>query len=194
MTSLLKKIVKIHEYYTTQQIRMFTNIQRHILRHIVLLCHWLQNCKLGHGCVVRSHRRIRRQSSRIHVHTADADATRQNSFVSSASAVCIGHNDRLTSTQIYRTAKFSKHNLNPRRSKWKIFSTTVLILNFDLSTRWTSVPSFITVRRYALHGLSYRNSVRPSVRPSVCLSHSCTVSTWFNLRSWFLHHMVATSF
>jgi len=42
------------------------------------------------GCVVRSHRRIRRQSSRIHVHTADADATRQNSFVSSASAVCIG--------------------------------------------------------------------------------------------------------
>jgi len=25
----------------------------------------------------------------IHVHTADADATRQNSFVSSASAVCI---------------------------------------------------------------------------------------------------------
>jgi len=27
-----------------------------------------------------------------------------------------------------------------------------------------------TVRRYALHGLSYRNSVRPSVRPSVCLS------------------------
>jgi len=32
--------------------------------------------------------RIRRQSSRIHVHTADADATRQNSFVSSA--VCIG--------------------------------------------------------------------------------------------------------
>ena len=41
------------------------------------------------NCVVRSHHRIRRQSSRIHVHTADA--TRQNSFVSSASAVCIGH-------------------------------------------------------------------------------------------------------
>ena len=49
MTSLLKKIVKIHEYYTTQQIRMFTNMQRHMLRHIVLLCHWLQNCKLGHS-------------------------------------------------------------------------------------------------------------------------------------------------
>ena len=37
MTSLLKKIVKIHEYYTTQQIRMFTNMQRHMLRHILLL-------------------------------------------------------------------------------------------------------------------------------------------------------------
>ena len=41
---------------------------------------------------MRSHRRIRRQLSRIHVHTADANATRQNSFVSSASAVCIGLN------------------------------------------------------------------------------------------------------
>ena len=29
---------------------------------------------------------------------------------------------------------------------------------------------------------------------SVRLSHSCTVSTWFNLRSWFLHHMVAPPF
>jgi len=37
-------------------------------------------------------------------------------------------------------------------------------------------------------------SVRLSVCPSVCLSHSCTVSTWFDLRSWFLHHMVAPSF
>ena len=37
MTSLLKEIVKIHEYYTTQQIRMFTNMQRHMLRHILLL-------------------------------------------------------------------------------------------------------------------------------------------------------------
>ena len=50
------------------------------------------------GGVVRSHRRIRRQSSRIHVHTADADSTRQNSFVSSASAVCIGLNGRQNST------------------------------------------------------------------------------------------------
>ena len=49
MTSLLKKTVKIQEYYTTQQIQMFTNMQHHMLRHILLLCHWLQNCKLGHG-------------------------------------------------------------------------------------------------------------------------------------------------
>jgi len=32
------------------------------------------------------------------------------------------------------------------------------------------VITIFTVRRYALHGLSYRNSVRPSVRPSVCPS------------------------
>jgi len=37
-------------------------------------------------------------------------------------------------------------------------------------------------------------SVRPSVHLSVCLSHSWTVSTWFDLRSWFLHHRVAPSF
>jgi len=49
-----------------------------------------------------------------------------------------------------------------------------------------------TVRRYELHGLIV--IVILSVRLSVCLSHSCTVSSWFNLRSWFLHHMVATSF
>ena len=28
---------------------MLRNTQRHMLRHIVLLCHWLQYCKLGHG-------------------------------------------------------------------------------------------------------------------------------------------------
>jgi len=33
-----------------------------------------------------------------------------------------------------------------------------------------------------------------SVRPSVCHTHSWTVSTRFDLRSWFLHHMVAPSF
>ena len=33
-----------------------------------------------------------------------------------------------------------------------------------------------------------------SVRLSVCLSHSWTVSTWFDLQSWFLHHRVDPSF
>jgi len=46
---IVLKVIKIHKYYTTRLIRMFTNMQRHMLRHIVLLCHWLQNCKLGHG-------------------------------------------------------------------------------------------------------------------------------------------------
>jgi len=36
-------------------------------------------------------------------------------------------------------------------------------------------------------------TVLVSVILSVCLSHSCTVSTWFDLGSWFLHHMVAPS-
>jgi len=53
-----------------------------------------------------------------------------------------------------------------------------------------AIADLVTVRRYALHGLSYRNSVCLSVR----LSHSWTVSTWLYLRSWFLHYMVAPSF
>jgi len=61
-----------------------------------------------------------------------------------------------------------------------------------------SLKCFITVRCSALHGLCDHNSVRPSVRLSVCpsvhLSHSWTVSTWIDLRLWFLHHMVAPSF
>ena len=50
------------------------------------------------------------------------------------------------------------------------------------------------VRRYALHGICDSNSVCLSVRLSVCLSHSWTVSTWFDLGSRFLDHMVAPSF
>jgi len=53
--------------------------------------------------------------------------------------------------------------------------------------------SIFTVRR-SLHGICYSNSVCPSVCLSVCLSHSWTVSTWIDLRSWFLHHRVAPSF
>jgi len=48
--------------------------------------------------------------------------------------------------------------------------------------------AIFTVRRYALHGLRNRNSVRPSVR----LSHSWTVSTWFDLYDH--DFMVAPSF
>jgi len=56
-----------------------------------------------------------------------------------------------------------------------------------------SASPIVTVRRYSLHGLCDRNSVCPSVCPSVRLV-DCTVSTWFDLRSWFIHHMVAPSF
>ena len=63
------------------------------------------------------------------------------------------------------------------------------------ATEWTEM---IFTARSSLHGICYSNSVRPSVRLSVrlsvCLSHSWTVSTWFDLRSWFLHHRVAPSF
>ena len=45
------------------------------------------------------------------------------------------------------------------------------------------VETVFTVRRYALHGLCDCNSVRLAVRPSVRLSHLCTVSTRFDLRS-----------
>ena len=34
---IVQKVIKIHEYYTTQLIQMFTNMQRHMLRHILLL-------------------------------------------------------------------------------------------------------------------------------------------------------------
>jgi len=43
----------------------------------------------------------------------------------------------------------------------------------------SSKIAIFTVRRSALHGLCDRNSVCLSVR----LPHSCTVSTWFDLRS-----------
>jgi len=38
MTSFVEKVIKkIHEYCNTQLIRMFTNMQRYMLRHILLL-------------------------------------------------------------------------------------------------------------------------------------------------------------
>jgi len=66
-----------------------------MLRHIILLCHWLQNCNwvTADGCVVRSH--ASPNPSAVVANSCThrrrrRDATRQNSFVSSASAVCIG--------------------------------------------------------------------------------------------------------
>jgi len=38
-----------------------------------------------------------------------------------------------------------------------------LLIGYDASRRDEKINMFITVRRYALHGLSYRNSVCPSV-------------------------------
>ena len=68
--------------------------------------------------------------------------------------------------------------------------------SIDANATWKQEPQILhsavtnnifIVRRYALHGLCDRNSVCLFV----CLSHSWTVSTWFDLRSWFLHYMVA---
>jgi len=56
--------------------------------HPSAVTHWLQNCKLAaDGCVVRSNPSAVVANSCTH---RQRDATRQNSFVSSASAVCIG--------------------------------------------------------------------------------------------------------
>jgi len=44
---------------------------------------------------------------------------------------------------------------------------TTVYIDHSSNTLHTTL---FTVRRYALHGICYRNSVCPSVRPSVCLS------------------------
>jgi len=80
---IVEKVIQIHEYHTSQLIRMFTNKQRHMLRHILLLWHWLQNCKLGHGRRLRSHGRIRRQSSWASCEFMYTPPTWHNSTVSS---------------------------------------------------------------------------------------------------------------
>jgi len=73
-------------------------------------------------------------------------------------------------------------------SLWTAFSDGVSSISASYCMSYRMYSLIFSARRYsALHGLSYRNSVRPSVR----LSHSWTVSTWFDLRSWFLRHMVA---
>ena len=76
------------------------------------------------------------------------------------------------------------------RSSWDVIG----VLWFRPVIWGSDTLLFVFTVRRSLHGLSYRNSVRPSVRLSVRLSHSCTVSTWFDLQPWFLQDMVAPSF
>ena len=77
--------------YTNSQLVGDSLVVSSVWTHPSAVVNWVT----ADSCVVRSHRRIRRQSSRIHVHTADA--TRQNSFVLSASAVCIAHKHHVLS-------------------------------------------------------------------------------------------------
>ena len=65
----------------------------------------------------------------------------------------------------WKTAIFARFGRNIFRTSTYKFSTGVI----HIKPYMQSLLLF-TVRRYALHGLSYRNSVRPSVRPSVCPS------------------------
>ena len=44
------------------------------------------------------------------------------------------------------------------------------VLKVKVKVKGHVIRSLFTVRRYALHGICYSNSVCPSVRPSVCLS------------------------
>jgi len=67
-------------------------------------------------------------------------------------------------------------------SEWSTKSTKMKVPFFVTITLTSHHLQFLPCD--AMHGLSYRNSVCLSVRPS----------TWFDLRSWFLHHMVAPSF
>jgi len=67
-----------------------------------------------------------------------------------------------------------------------------LIVTFALSSIVSEILPVFTVRRSALHGLSYRNSVRLSVRPSVCHTrglcpHGSTYDHDF-FTIWLPHH------
>ena len=59
---IVEKIVKIHEYYTTQQIRMFINMQRHNVTSYPTSIALAADLVTAIGCVFW-HRRIRWQSS-----------------------------------------------------------------------------------------------------------------------------------
>ena len=116
----------------------------------------------------------------------------------------VHHNERACAGEIAVCNAFFHYTIScPGIFATKLRSCLKCVRNFDVLGPQNhfgegpviSGPIF-TVRRSALHGLSHRIclSVCLSVRLSVCLSHSWTVSTWFDLRSWFLHHMVAPSF
>jgi len=47
---------------------------------------------------------------------------------------------------------------------------------------------------YAIVHICYANSVCPSVRFSVCLSHACIVSKRLNVSSKFFHDLIGPSF
>jgi len=52
--------------------------------------------------------------------------------------------------------------------KFVVRNITTDECNYESGCAMCEHVILVTVRRYALHGLSYRNSVRPSVCPSVC--------------------------
>jgi len=86
-----------------------------------------------------------------------------------------------TVPRTFAPRNFRSLELSPSGAKVpRTFAPTIFVHGYVCIR--SCVPVF-TVRRYALHSLSYRNSVRLSVCLSVLLSHSWTVSTWFDLRS-----------
>jgi len=71
-------------------------------------------------------------------------------------------------------------------------STWVVWANTHFAT--VSFSRLFTCVRYAEARNRYMLDVRPSVRPSVCPSHTGSVSKRLNILSCFLHHTIAHSF
>ena len=146
----------------------------------------------GHGSWVMGHERWPISISGLHTLCARSNSLRMsgNSLVVE-SVQCTACSNCLLAVWwlLNSLVVVDRHVENVYTYSNGTYSAKYLMSRTDVN--W--VPLF-TVRRSALHGLCDSNSVRPSVRPSLCLSHSWTVSTWFDLRSWFLHHRVAPSF
>ena len=101
-------------------------------------------------------------------------------------------NDRIKASSLQSnissiSVTFARWKVTPLRAKSSIYNCRVLSC---LST--TTKFNMATLQKFALSGCflpcnAERRTVFVivilSVRPSVCLSHSCTVSTWFDLRS-----------